>query len=304
MIGAEICRRARYPYLGVATAIVAIGLVACSTHRAPVGDPYTTFGHPQWVKIVGYTGNAMEPFISPDGRYLFFNSSNEAPTTELHYAERVDDVTFKHMGTIGGLNAPGSVAAVASMDRNGEFYFVSTRSYSETLSTLSVGHFSNGSVSDVRLVEGVSKHRPGAVNFDGAISPDGTTLYFVDGVYNGGPIPRSAEIAIAWRVQGDVFRRLPNSAALMQNVNALTLVYAPCISKSGLELFFTSLRGLQPRIYRASRANIDEPFGVPQPVSAAAGDVVEAPALSPDERSLYYHVRVAGAFVIYRVTRP
>jgi hypothetical protein len=30
---------------------------------------------------------------------------------------------------------------------------------------------------------------------------------------------------------------------------------------------------------------------------------VEGPTLSPDEKSLYYHKREGGVFVIYRVTR-
>ncbi len=28
----------------------------------------------------------MEPFVSPDGNYLFFNNSNSTPPTNLYYA--------------------------------------------------------------------------------------------------------------------------------------------------------------------------------------------------------------------------
>jgi hypothetical protein len=38
----------------------------------------TLYLHPQPVAIEGYTGDAMEPFISPDGRFLFFKNSNDA----------------------------------------------------------------------------------------------------------------------------------------------------------------------------------------------------------------------------------
>ena len=46
---------------------------------------------PERVAIVGYTGAAMEPFVTPDARYLLFNNSNDpAIDTHLHYAERID----------------------------------------------------------------------------------------------------------------------------------------------------------------------------------------------------------------------
>ena len=45
-----------------------------------------------------------------------------------------------------------------------------------------------------------------------------------------------------------------------------------------------------------------ESFARPEWVSAIQG-YAEAPALSPDERSLYYHKRQGDHFVIYRVMR-
>ena len=76
--------------------------------------------------IEGYSQDAMEPFISPDGNYLFFNNSNSLPQTNLYYATRIDDVTFQFQGEIGGANATG-LNAVPSMDVNNIFYFVSTQ---------------------------------------------------------------------------------------------------------------------------------------------------------------------------------
>ena len=272
-------------------------------------DAKPTFGvftNPQPVTIQGYSQDAMEPFISPDGNYLFFNNSNSLPQTNLYYATRIDDVTFQFQGEIIGANATG-LNAVASMDVNNIFYFVSTRSYSQTLSTIYSGNFSNGSLSNVAIVPGISKDKLGDVNFDQCISPDGSTLYFVDGVFNGGSVPQHASIAIAKRLVGDHFMRLKNSAKIMQKINTHGLNYAPDISKSGLEFFFTRIPGQPPMpppvIYTATRASTSRPFGKPRKIEAITG-FAEAPALSPDEKSLYYHENVNGTFVIQRVTRP
>ena len=291
-------------------------LCGVCTVRGDDSDPITgvpdakpTFGvftNPQPVTIQGYSQDAMEPFISPDGNYLFFNNSNSAPQTNLYYATRIDDLTFQFQGEIGGANAPG-LNAVASMDVNNIFYFVSTRSYSQTLSTIYSGNFSNGSLSNVAIVPGISKDKLGDVNFDQCISPDGSTLYFVDGVFNGGSVPQHASIAIAKRLVGDHFMRLKNSAKIMQTINTHGLNYAPDISKSGLEFFFTRIPGQPPMpppvIYTATRASTSRPIGKPRKIEAITG-FAEAPALSPDEKSLYYHENVNGTFVIQRVTRP
>jgi Tol biopolymer transport system component len=270
---------------------------------------FGVFTNPQPVTIEGWTQDAMEPFISPDGNYLFFNNSNSAPTTNLYYATRIDDVTFMFQGEIGGANGgPMTLTAVPSMDTNGNFYFVSNRSYFQTLSTIYSGLFSNGTVSNVAIVPGVSKDRLGDINFDQCISPDGNTLYFDDGVFTGGSVPAAASIAIATR-SGDQFVRLPNSARIMHKINTNGLNYAPDISKSGLEFFWTrlELEGSQPKpppvIYTATRLSVTKPFGKPKKIKAITG-FAEAPALSPDEKSLYYHLQVSGTFQIYRVTRP
>ena len=273
---------------------------------APDAKPtFGVFTNPQPVTIQGYSQDAMEPFISPDGNYLFFNNSNSAAQTNLYYATRIDNLTFQFQGEIVGANAPG-LNAVASMDGNDIFYFVSPRSYPQTFSTIYSGMFSNGSLSNVALVPGVSKDKLGDVNFDQCISPDGGTLYFVDGVFNGGSVPQKASIAIARRV-GDHFVRLKNSAKIMQKVNTGGLNYAPDISKSGLEFFFTRIPSPPttppPVIYTATRASKSQPFGKPRRIEAITG-FAEAPALSPDEKSLYFHLQVNGTFVIYRVTRP
>jgi hypothetical protein len=267
---------------------------------------FGVFTHPQRVTIEGYSRDAMEPFISPDGNYLFFNDSNAGPITNLYYATRIDDLTFQFQSEIGGANS-GTLTAVPSMDVNDNFYFISNRSYQATLSTIYSGIFSpsNGSVSGVALVPGVSKLEPGWVNFDQCISPDGSTLYFVDGFFGSGTFPQNASIEIATR-DGDHFVRLANSADIMHKINTGGLNYAPDISKSGLEFFFTRVASINqppPAIYTATRASTSEPFGKPVRIRAIKG-FAEAPALSPDEKSLYYHENVNGTFFVYRVTRP
>ncbi len=277
---------------------------------APDATPsFGVFTNPEHVTIEGYTQDAMEPFISPDGNYLFFNNSNSAQTTNLYYATRIDDVTFQFQSEIAGANSGGmTLTAVPSIDMNDIFYFISNRSYAQTLSTIYSGTFSSGSLSNVALVPGVSKDKMGDVNFDQCISPDGSTLYFVDGVFNGGSVPAAARIAIAKR-NGDQFTRLKNSAEIMRKINTHDLNYAPDVSKSGLEFFFTRIPkvGSQPKpppvIYTATRSKVTKPFGKPRKIAAITG-FAEAPALSPDEKSLYFHLQVNGTFEIYRVTRP
>src|SRR3984957_18130740 len=85
-------------------------LCAASTTRADDGASsvdapdarhhFGVFTNPQPVTIEGYSEDAMEPFVSPDGHYLFFNSSNAVVPTNLYYATAVDDtgLTFQFQG--------------------------------------------------------------------------------------------------------------------------------------------------------------------------------------------------------------
>jgi hypothetical protein len=278
-------------------------LAAALLVLAGCGAPeYRAFGAPVRVTIRGYDGDAMEPYVTKDGRYLLFNNRNDPRIdTNLHFARRVDALTFQYGGELKGANTP-ALEGVPSVDRAGNLFFVSTRSYRETLSTLYRGRFVDGAVSDVRLVGGVSRRQPGIVMFDAEIAADGNTLFVVDGELSGGPHPRSADIVIAVR-DGAEFRRLASSGELLRNVNTAALEYAPAVSSDLLELFFTRAAGPgPPAIWRAVRASAAEPFETPQRVSAIAG-FVEAPALSADARSLYYHKLEAGRFLIYRVSR-
>jgi hypothetical protein len=271
--------------------------------ETPVAPGYDAFQHPERVTLQGYDGDAMEPFVTRDGRYLLFNDSNDPrANTNLHYAERVHDLLFDYRGEVRGANS-SALDGVPSMDHDGNFYFVSTRRYQETLSTLYRGRWHQGRVLGVALLEGVSEKLPGAVNFDAEISANGLRLYFVDGLFGGGPLPRTADLAVAVN-DGNAFRRVARLDGLFARINTDKLEYAPATSVDELELFFTRLDVTTNEIgiYRATRRGVTRPFEAPQRVSAITG-FAEAPTLSPDGRSLYYHRKEANRYVINRVTR-
>ena len=198
-----------------------------------------------------------------------------------------------------------ALEGVPSMDRHGNLFFVSTRSYAETLLTIYRGRFGQGKVSGIELVAGISLRQRGMVTFDAEVSADGSTLFVADGRFAGGHVPETADIDIAVR-DGAGFRRLPGARDLLRNVNTAALEYAPAVSGDLLELFFTRLEGSarSPRtaILRAVRPDAGAPFGAPQRLASITG-FVEAPALSGDGRSLYYHRLDGGRFVILRVAR-
>jgi len=266
--------------------------------------PYQAFARPERVEIRGYDGDTMEPFLSRDGRYLFFNNRNDPSiNTDLHLAERVDSLTFEYLRPFAQVNT-AALEGVPTMDRSGTFYFVSTRSYDETRSTLYQGRFADGTISDVRLVPGVSREEAGIVNFDVEVSPDGRTLYFVDARFGDQGL-ETADLVVAEDVGGQ-FERVPDSDEILQRVNTEALEYAAAISSDGLELLFNRVssvaEGASPSIYRTSRSSLETPFSVPQRVAAMDG-FVEGPTFSPDDRAVYYHKREGERFVIYRVTQ-
>jgi hypothetical protein len=257
---------------------------------------------PQRVTIRGYYTDAMEPFISKDGRYLLFNNSNDPRIdTNLQFATRIDDLTFQYGGSIKGANS-ALLDGVPSMDSSGQLYFISTRDYQKTLRTVYRGRFDSGVLSDIEELGGLSQNKLGRLNFDAEIAADGNTLFAVDGKFSGKSYPDTADIFIAVR-DGNGFRRLPNSDAIMKNINTSALEYAPAISADLLDLYFTRAKrhgSKPPAIMHAKRTRSDEPFAVPTPVAAISG-FVEAPTLSPDGCALYFHKNEGGRNAIYRV---
>jgi hypothetical protein len=287
--------------------VLSWGGVASSSpgNRSRRAATYNVFTDPQMVTISGYSGSAMEPFISEDGQYLLFNTSNVSPNIPaLEFATRLGADTFQYQGEIGGANQSGYLSGTPSMDDDGNLYFVSTRSYSQTLSTVYSGSFSSGAVTGVAPVPGVSGGTPGTVDFDVAVSPDGSTLYVSVGQFDGGS-PTSARLVIFDKAANG-FVPDPHSAKILRAVNkAGMLTYAASISSNGLELFFTRANpaGGDPAVYRAVRTKVGRAFGHVQRIGAITG-FAEAPAISADGTTLYYHELVGSTFEIWTVTRP
>jgi len=274
------------------------------------GVPFATaqepaFGEPQRVTLRGWDADAMEPFLTRDGQYLLFNNRNDPGVdTNLQAARRIDDLNFEWTGELTGANS-AVLDGVPSVDDRGDLYFVSLRSYPETLSSIYRAHFDGRAAERVALVDGTSVRLPGVINFDAEISADGRTLFLVDGRFRGGHLPRSADIVIAVR-EGERFRRLPDGMRQLAAINTAALEYAPAVSTDQLELFFTRMdrrqRMPRPEILRSTRKHVHEPFGAPERIPAITG-FAEAPALSTDAHLLYFHRLEAGRFVLYMSRR-
>jgi hypothetical protein len=283
-----------------------------STSPPQVGGDYTAFGSAEAVTVRGYdtSKSEMEPFVTRDGAYLLFNNANDPSVdTNLQIARRVDDVTFDYLGELVGADS-AALDGVPTVARDGQLYFVSTRSYDATLSTIYSAQLDTTAATAAApaLVPGVARDEPLAVNFDVEISADGRTMYFVDAGMSRAGVPQHADIVIDERAADGSFARRADSDALMANVDSTSLEYAPAISEDELELFFTRLASIAdaadspPTIYRAARTSVDEPFGIPQHVVAAAG-FVEGPTLGPGGASLYYHHCDGDTCAIFRIAR-
>jgi hypothetical protein len=281
-------------------------MLVCCKRSESVQPDNTEFGDPISVNINGYSGHIMEPCLSRDGNTLLFNNLNEpGENTNLHWATKINDSSFQFNGELSGVNTV-HLEGVPAIDLAGKFYFVSTRHYTDSLSTIFQSDYSNGVVSNTQLVNGISKLRPGWLNFDVDVTVDGNTLYFVDGEFDDQPVPKSADIVIANKTTNG-FERLANSNELLKNVNTNSLEYAACISTDQLELFFTRLRlpvtaSSLTEIYVAKRLSKNEPFGIPAKIASITG-FAEAPTLTPNNKNLYYHKKENGRFVLYMVKK-
>jgi hypothetical protein len=267
------------------------------------------FANPQPVTIAGYSGSAEEPFISSDGRFLLFNSSEAEPDFSLQYALATGVNAFEYRGPIEGegVNEPRSLSGAPTLDDEGNLYWISNRSYGETLSTVYTGRFSEGHVTGVRLAPGVSAPSFGMVDFDVGASPDGKFLYVALGEINPfepGP-PKSAKLVMFER-SGEGFVPYAASKSRLVYVNrAGKLVYAAAVTADDLELFFTAAspaEGRAPQVYRARRRSTSVAFTRVERIGAITG-FAEAPSISSDGTTLYYHEKVGEEVRIQTVTR-
>ncbi|PWK18682.1 PD40 domain-containing protein [Xanthomarina spongicola] len=294
--------------------ILSIVLVSCSSNDDENDTGlliYPSYGSEIDVTINGLLFDAMEPFISPNGSYLFFNNLNDGINTKLYYATKVNDSTFNYVGELTGANQTTSphLDAVADMDDNGNFYWTSTRNYPSELNNLFHGTFNAGNISDIGRVQGdFNMNTPGWLIMDHGISLDGQHLYFNNARFDDMNCqdPCETTLGIAQKENASTFNTLPNSASILQNINNENYIYyAPCISSDNLEFYYTRyLKGSITsntvfEICVAVRPNSSSNFSVPQVLfSEIISSLVEAPTLTVDKTIMYYHQKTTGSHKI------
>jgi hypothetical protein len=257
-----------------------------------------------------YTGDVEEPEVRDYGgaRFLFFNNVPANGDKDLFYA-RWDDAkkAFVVLGLLPGMGVQTpAVDGNPSLDQDGNFYFISTRDYPNPTETifrakLAVsGAPKAASLSAITRLDGLSRTDIPWLSQGVQVTWDGGWLYFDEAKFGQG-FPTQSNV-IAARKQGTGFKRLSDAelATLLGNVNTdAFLEYADSISHDGLEMYFTRtwidpahLSTVVMCVMRSTRADAMSPFGPAQNVTAtkpAPGVLMEAPSLSPDEKTLYYH---------------
>lgn len=273
---------------------------------------YTSFGPEIPVTINGLNFDAMEPFISPDEQTLFFNSLNSGGNTNLYFAERINDSTFNYIGLVNGTFDPNipHLDAVPSIDSSNFFVWVSLRDYPNTLQNLISGQWQGNGVNTVRRVNGdFYISQPGYLIMDAALNYDGSQLIYCNALFNSCPnaLPCSARLGISEKVNDSTYNKISNTDSVLALVNDSNfLVYAPQLSSSGLELYFTRLQpsGINTEICVSVRNTLSDAFSLPQVLVSNNGFVPEAPSLTANEQKLYYHKKnmsgVNRIFLRYR----
>lgn len=286
--------------------LIILGLVGCNEDisTSELKRIALEFEQPQKAHIIGYNDHIMEPFLSRNGQILLFNNSNASSVnTNIHFASRVNDSVFQYIGELKGINTEFLEGTPSLCDSN-VLYFVSNRSYDQTLSTIYSGYLNNDSISNIQLVQGISQNRAGWVNFDVEVSKDGNFLYFVDGQFNESGGPYESNLSLAARTNG-IFQRTNNSA--LENINTSALEYAACISSNMLELYFTRVEmplseSSIPQIYVAIRNSVNEPYSAPRRIEEITG-FAEAPTISSDDQIIYYHKKENDKFELYMIRK-
>jgi len=288
-------------------------VLSCSSNDNDISSSqlYPSFGSAIDVTINGLSSDAMEPFISPDGNYLFFNNLNDGINTKLYYATKINDSTFNYVGELTGTNQTITphLDAVADMDMNGNFYWTSTRNYPTELNNLFHGNFSNGNVIDIDRVQGdFNMNTPGWLIMDHGISLDGQYLYFNNAMFDDVNCvgPCETTLGVAQKENGATFTTLPNSTSILQTINdANYIYYAPCISSDNLELYYTRyLKGAITsntvfEICVAVRPNFLSNFSAPKVLfSEVIANLIEAPTLTLDKNIIYYHRKTSNSHKI------
>lgn len=272
--------------------------------KSPSLDSYTydfSWKNDTVVVIKDYDGDTMEPFISRDGQYLFFNNDATGPRDkDIFYAKRLDDYTFQFLGEIAAANT-SYVDGVPTLDKDGQFYFISAKDYGVfNKNTVFSAKFKNGYITDIHPHSELSLGKSGWLNMDVEISNDGNTLYSTQTYFGDGPPPTQSYFFYARKNRGE-FIPEKDSDKIFKNINNAGIVYAACLSLDEKDLFFTRLLpGFTFETLVSHRKDKNSAFEEPHIIHAITG-FAEAPTLSPDETKLYYHKKsdVTGKFQIH-----
>ena len=290
-------------------ATLALLIFSCSSSKDEeiLVDTAILFGSPQRVTLQGYDGQIMEPFLSRDGSILFFNNlNNPLVDTNLHWSTRVNNTLFEYQGELQGV-ATESLEGVPSMDQNNTLYYVYTGDYFQTLQSIYSGTYSQGSMSNIAVVENLSLNEPGWLNFDVEVSNDGQSLYFVDGLYDENGGPRQANFSIARKI-GNEFQRDPNSAMLNWQILILMILntqlpFPKMNCNCALLELLEPFRSIpKPISTLPSRTDTSMPFSEPQEITEITG-FVEGPTFSANDNGLYYHKKENADFVLYYIEK-
>ena len=299
----------KYIFLSILLALVIE--TSCDKDEVITSDITSEFKNEQRVTISGYSSDAMEPFISKDGNYLFFNNLQAVNGKELYYAERINDTTFEFKGEIQGVNS-SAVDGNPTMDDQSNFYFISTRNLDTEIKTIYAGVFNNGIVTNLHQINGtINIPTPYWINMGVEISKNGNTLLVSNAKFNiGENFPNKGNIRIAIK-SGNEFNIPNNETDILININTDNAIeYAGELSANELELFYSQVTLSNPpkfKLYYAKREQTNGSFGIPisitEPFAGNINAFVEGPSLTNDGKKLYYHKLENGVFSIFMLLR-
>jgi len=295
------------------TGLLFLVIFSMSCKKEVITNPniISEFRNEQKVIIIGYSSNAMEPFISKDGNYLFFNNLQGANGKELYYAERVDDTTFKFKGEIQGVNST-AVDGNPTMDERHNFYIISTRNLDTGIKTIYGGIFNNGIVTGLHEINGtINISTPYWINMGVEVSKNGNILFVSSAKFNiGENSPNKGNIRFAIK-SGNEFNIPNNETDILANINTDgSIEYAGELSADELELFYSQVTLSSPpvfKLYYAKREQSNGKFGSPisitEPFVGNLNAFVEGPSLSNDGKRLYYHKLDNDVFSVFMLSR-
>eukprot|EP01123_Difflugia_compressa_P009881 TRINITY_DN3428_c0_g1_i1.p1 TRINITY_DN3428_c0_g1~~TRINITY_DN3428_c0_g1_i1.p1 ORF type:complete len:302 (+),score=32.74 TRINITY_DN3428_c0_g1_i1:66-908(+) len=243
----------------------------------------------------------MEPFISRDNKWVFWNSRNVGNNVSLNYGSFVSSTYVIYINEIQG-QANGPVPhldAVPAMDSKYNLYWVSTRDYPQNAQNLQTGVFDpqTQSVPVASHVEGdfyIKSSNCCWIVMDQEINIDGSLLFYVNAYfpYPPGAIPSFSNISLAIKNADGTWSQHPRAVEILASVNSVVsptmLRYGPSsLGTDALEFYFTVRvnETVTSALFVAKRNSIDDVFGEPERIAMPYDYTYiepEAPTLSVD----------------------